>query len=402
MIGVSLGVSLVSGHLMMGDSIPMGGRPVTFESVGSSSQLRKLDDGTSFEATTETFRSSVFSLHAGEVAFSNPYKTVLQFPKTGGDYMITKFQGEVVDANGVSVPLDEVYLHHWLIFNEQKPNLGVCGGYLKYNFGIGAESRGTPVEYPSGYGWRASSSDTWGMNLHILRTQGLKVTTNHSQAVKQCIECWPDTGKSCSTAGFDCCQDGSYCPVDGSVTGTRDYYFQYKVEYTTSITSLAEVHAIVLDASNCQVETNIKQNDLDPWSVTEYSWKSPVTANVVLAIGHLHNGAKNVTLYVNDKEMCTTTPRYGTEVGVAGNEKGYLVEAPGCVDAGAVKAGDKITVRSHYWVRSGTDPTGSGLPGGFHGGVMSYFYLVVDKGSLLDREGNAFEDFRGDIFASLV
>ena len=52
----------------------------------------------------------------------------------------------VVDENNVPVPLSEAYLHHWLVFGP--PNQGVCGGYLDYSFGVGAESRGTGVSFP--------------------------------------------------------------------------------------------------------------------------------------------------------------------------------------------------------------------------------------------------------------
>jgi len=282
-----------------------------------------------------------------------------------------------------------VYLHHWLVFNQNRPNLGVCPGFLTYNFGIGAESRGTPLEYPSGHGWVAHSDDPWGINLHILRTVGLEVDTIYSQAVKECIECWPGKGKSCKTAGFDCCQDGSFCPTDGSVSDAKKYYFQYSLEYTTNLAAIVPVHGIVLDASNCQIETNIEGNDVNPWSETTHSWKSPISGNIVFSVGHLHNAGKNIKLSINNQVICTTEPVYGTEEGKAGNEKGYLVANPGCENAAKVEAGDKITVRSQYWVRTGEDPTGSGLPGGFHGGVMSYFYLAIDQGSLRDATGDA-------------
>merc|ERR550532_544254 len=209
------------------------GRAVKFHSLGVSSQHAH---PLGYTVKSETFRSEALPLKAGEVAFTNPAKTLLTFPTPGGEYSIVKFGvAEIVDEAGTSVPLSEVYLHHWLIFNDNRPNLGVCGGYLKYNFGIGAESRGTPVEFPAGYAWVANSDDTWGINAHLLRTEGLKIETNQSQALKECIECWPGEGKKCTTASFQCCMDGAFCPTDGSVSGRKIYYFQYTVEYTTDV-----------------------------------------------------------------------------------------------------------------------------------------------------------------------
>merc|ERR550532_745132 len=256
------------------------GRAVKFHSLGVSSQHAH---PLGYTVKSETFRSEALPLKAGEVAFTNPAKTLLTFPTPGGEYSIVKFGvAEIVDEAGTSVPLSEVYLHHWLIFNDNRPNLGVCGGYLKYNFGIGAESRGTPVEFPDGYGWVSDSSDVWGANIHILRTVDLKVNTNSSQALKECIECWPGQGKpACHTASFACCTDGSFCPTNGVVQNTKNYYFQYTVHYTTDLSIIKPLHVVVLDASNCQVETNIEANDVNPWAITEHAWKSPVKGNIV-------------------------------------------------------------------------------------------------------------------------
>merc|ERR1712048_568140 len=125
---------------------------------------------------------------------------------------------------------------------------------------------------------------------------------------------------------------------------------------------------------------------------TSLSWTAPVSGDILLSVGHVHAGAINITLFINDEEACTTVPIYGTQEGVPGNEKGYLVGNPACVKTDHVKVGDKITVTSHYWVGHGVDPSGSLLPGGFHGGTMDYFYLAIDAGSLLDADGNAVDD----------
>ena len=67
-----------------------------------------------------------------------------------GDVAILGFAVDVVDANHQSVPLDEVYIHHWLVF-DGKGNAGTCRR-INYKFGVGAECRNSHVRYKDGYG----------------------------------------------------------------------------------------------------------------------------------------------------------------------------------------------------------------------------------------------------------
>jgi len=76
-----------------------------------------------------TFYSSLRSLAPGEVVFTDPDRTKMPMPE--GDIAITSVEADIVDADHKAVPLDEVYLHHWILLDKQHPNDGVCGGYLK-------------------------------------------------------------------------------------------------------------------------------------------------------------------------------------------------------------------------------------------------------------------------------
>lgn len=158
------------------------------------------------------------------------------------------------------------------------------------------------------------------------------------------------------------------------------------------VSAISSLYVYVLDASNCKIEHNIEANDVDPVKVTSYSWIAPASGDIVFAVGHVHNAGINVSLAINDVIVCTTVPVYGTQDSVPGNEKGYLVGNPGCDNVTKSNAGDKITVTSHYWVGTGVDPTGSGLPGGFHGGVMDYMYLAYARDSLRDANGLLVQD----------
>jgi hypothetical protein len=235
------------------------------------------------------------------------------------------------------------------------------------------------------------------MNLHVMRTVGLKNgmfgQKRASQAVKECIECSYAPGKGCTllqSGGFACCRDKSRCPADGSVMGRNKYAFQYTVTYTTDVAAIVPLHFFLLDGSNCKIEHNIPENARNPVHITQHSWKAPINAKIVMAVGHIHIGGFNVTLFVNGEELCTTTGEYGTDAGnLPGNEQGYLVGAPGCNLTYDGKAGDTVTVRSHYWVGTESDPLNTAVPPGAHNGVMDYMYLAVVKESITFANGTS-------------
>lgn len=341
-----------------------------------------------YHVVRQTYRSDAMSLRPGEVVFTDKDHFVLQFPHVKGSYAITRFQAEVVDEAGASVPLDEVYNHHWLVFNSQG-NRGVCGGFLTYIFGVGQESRRTPVAFPDGTGYLAQGDWRWTANIHLLRTQGLRADYGESQAVKDCIECSYHVGKGCrphETGTFACCQDHSFCPVDGSVGGRKNYYLSYTMEYTQDVGAIEPVRIFVLDGSNCAIEYNIEANDANPYQVTQHSWIAPSSGDIAFAQGHVHNAGVNITLLVNDEVACVSIPRYGTEPKTPGNEKGFIVEFSTCRTKFVIKAGDRIGVRAVYYVGH-NDTTGSGVPGGSHGGVMALFYLGAVESTLRDAGG---------------
>lgn len=90
-----------------------------------------------------------------------------------------------------AVPLNEVYLHHWIFLDKNKPNDGICPGYLQYIFGVGAETRDTPYDWPQYkgdiYGWFVDDTHFWSANIHALRT--VNIDPNVNDGVKGCIEC---------------------------------------------------------------------------------------------------------------------------------------------------------------------------------------------------------------------
>jgi hypothetical protein len=327
---------------------------------------------------TQSFRSPALNLAPGHVINTPSDRTPIAMPP--GSYAITAFAAEVVRANGTSVPLSEVYLHHWIIENGVG-NAGPCDT-LHFTFGIGAESRNTAWRMPAGYGFAVDGTEKWGGNIHAISTADYAVDN-----VKACIECVCPFGGG----GVSCCPDGSVCPgagerwralnASGALTPTP-YYLQYTVTWVESYrqAGIQPVQVLILDSTQCNVEYTIPQSC--PWWIahgyqgsltglsfpsdffasdcphlqsTEY--KAAFDADLVWAVGHQHTGGINVTLSVNGRPAVASHPRYGNSTGVgpaaweAGNEPGYLVAMePADLSAAPVplREGDALRVDGLY------------------------------------------------------
>jgi len=115
------------------------------------------------------------------------------------------------------------------------------------------------------------------------------------------------------------------------------------------------------------------------------SFALPSRPALVWAMGHQHIGGLGIQLWATapgEKErlICNSAPRYGTEDGVAGNEKGFLVGQSSCAwtDPLAISEGTKLTVRSTYEAHAPAYDTSEYLASGAqiaHTGVMGYMRL---------------------------
>ena len=355
------------------------GTPLTFKLHATN----KNGDGW----TKSTFRSQAMPLSPGEVVFTSPGKTGVQMhgAADGATVSIRRMVAEVVDADGTSIPLDEVYNHHWLFFDPTSANSGVCGGFLSYKFGVGAESRNTPTSFPSPYVVETRSK-VWGANIHLLRTVDLDPAQG---GVKGCIECAYAEGKGCKeseSGSFNCCQNGSRCPTLSNHDASKEYFLQYSVEWRVASSDDVPVDIYVLDASNCQIEYNIDENNITGVHTTDLTWPAQKDSKFVFGVGHQHIGGINTTLMYkspstgeNDaqewKTLCTSYPTYGETKGKAGDEAGYVTKISGCAGLSqSVKKGSQIRVLSLYDV---SPNFGKSFDKGGHGGVMSLFYVAA-------------------------
>ena len=88
-------------------------REVSFSHIRTAT-LSASDAATKYTVYSATYLSTPMDLASGEMVFTQAKDTPLTMPDplTTG-YAILGFSGEIVDANNVSVPLSEVYDHHW-------------------------------------------------------------------------------------------------------------------------------------------------------------------------------------------------------------------------------------------------------------------------------------------------
>ena len=165
-----------------------------------------------------------------------------------------------------------------------------------------------------------------------------------------------------------------------------NYYLRYTVNYTRDVDLVQPVDLGVWTTPNCATFYDVYRNDDQPEDLSSTDFKLPVGGEIVLAIGHQHVGAINISMYHNGEFVCASYPRWGAQEGVAGDERGYLVEMSVCLskDDGnktlRAEAGDTITIKSYYYVGS-EDPRIAPLPGGTHLNVMGYMYVAYVQDS---------------------
>lgn len=290
-------------------------------------------------ATKTTYLSPVMNLKHGECANTRPPKTPLKFPT--GKYAITDFRAEVVNGKNESVPLDKIYNHHWIIFDGH----GNAGPYpsLNFVFGVGAESRNTPVSFPSPYAFVTRGTERWNANIHLLNTIDVP-------NVKDCIECRCPDG----TGRIKCCPDGFVCPTnDVKMSDPEPFYLRYEVTWEEIKPTTIPVAITILDVAKGAIEydTYPGEGGQPPRGTPlNVSYVVPEDRDVVWGVGHQHNGAIRIDLSVNGKIVCSSLPREGTGH-EAGNEEGYVVAISECDFHDApmrVHKGDLIEVVSYY------------------------------------------------------
>eukprot|EP00271_Cylindrocystis_brebissonii_P021984 TRINITY_DN8201_c1_g3_i1.p1 TRINITY_DN8201_c1_g3~~TRINITY_DN8201_c1_g3_i1.p1 ORF type:complete len:513 (-),score=80.32 TRINITY_DN8201_c1_g3_i1:498-2036(-) len=266
------------------------------------------------DIVTKTFLSPPFELAPGEVhkKFYGP------LPLPEGHIAIRSFTAELVDADGASIPLSELYLHHWIavpvlvpdtktsandvsenggVVEEDKPawitatdgsasfsssslaahvngellrNDGDCNFAAPQLFGVGAETRRTQPEFPAPYAMEIGNpkavpegkKSVFFSQIHAIDTRG-------AVNAKACIECRCDIFNATMTekgeplpkdyiGGLRCCYEGVNCRVkDGYKGEKRTIYLRYTVKYKPFDACVVPVRIFFLDVTDCEVEYNV-------------------------------------------------------------------------------------------------------------------------------------------------
>lgn len=263
---------------------------------------------------TKSFLSEPFRLSPGGVH----KKVYAPIPMPEGHVGLRGLTAEVVDESGTSVPLTEVYLHHWiaapLLINDEKEfsdsqmstegegevasttsrvseltvsgieqlveeqklstmssNGGFCNhGALPAWFGVGAETRKTKAEYPAPFAVETGNPNSipngkkliWWSEVHAIDTRGALDT-------KACIECRCDMynttiderGRNLPegyVGGLLCCFTGVNCRVaDDYVGKERILYLKYTVTWIPMNPCVVPLQFYLFDVTNCKIEYDV-------------------------------------------------------------------------------------------------------------------------------------------------
>eukprot|EP00252_Welwitschia_mirabilis_P020105 TRINITY_DN484_c0_g1_i1.p1 TRINITY_DN484_c0_g1~~TRINITY_DN484_c0_g1_i1.p1 ORF type:complete len:425 (+),score=57.60 TRINITY_DN484_c0_g1_i1:625-1899(+) len=368
------------------------------------------------------FKSPAFTLGPGDV--QNKFYYGIDFPK--GHIALKGFDAEVVDDKGNSVPLNEVYLHHWIVerFYHKKPltgeqkkaqnnrlssslgiisgrNDGLCPNVLGQYFGLGSETRHTRTFIPDPYGIVVGDpkkvppgyEESWFFNIHAIDTRG-------AANLLGCTECRCDLynvtkdeyGRPLRPdyiGGLYCCYDGTHCQLKARFQAERrTYYLKYRVTWMDWSEAIVPARVYILDVTDTGDRSPAKDNHTFVGCKVEYDVPSctgesvsddcihtseanlvmPEGGDVVYAVSHQHAGGIGSVLYGEDgREICSSLPKYG-KGSKAGNELGYIVGMSTCYpEPGSMKVydGEKLQYVSRYTKDNG------------HTGVMGLFYLLL-------------------------
>lgn len=232
------------------------------------------------KTTTKTFRYGPITVAGYEVK-----QTDVDFdaPEPEMDGFVTRMEVDIVDRKGRQVPIDRLMLHH-VVFHNYGPKLGAkrdqaCDQltmldsktvipFVSERFYAAGEERQEMV-LPPGYGYETRKRDNWMMAWMLM---------NHR-------------------------------------AGTDSAYIQYKVTLTDDPETIP-VTPHWADVANCRSDPQYSvPGDGGPGSTHTESttWTAKEDMRIVAAGGHVHGGARDLTLRQPecDRALLTSVPAWG-------------------------------------------------------------------------------------------
>lgn len=293
--------------------------------------------------TTQTYRFGPITVAPYQVKQRN-YEFYI--PKPRQDGYITAMETDIVDATGKKVPIQRLMLHH-IVFANIGTRLGekhdgTCGTFTELDsktkipawgerFYAAGEER-AKLRLPPGFGYKVKGKDQWAMTWMLM---------NHR-----------------------------------NVTDTA--FIQYKVTYDTA--PKRPVTPYWLDVKNClfdpiyDVPGGRKRGSTSRRST---SWTVPASGRIVAGGGHVHGGAKNLTLNRSRCRLYTSKPTWGSPSHPFYNVRPVLHE-PGPINMSSFTSAKGFPVRRGDRLRLDSNYDGQLL----HTRVMGIFilYLAPDEG----------------------
>jgi plastocyanin len=276
------------------------------------------------EIKTETFKYGPVEVNGYQVKLNQEFAT----PHPDVDGFITAMNVDVVDANGKSVPIQRIMLHH-IVFGNLGQNFGdkrdqTCNSITNFDsrtqlpalaerfYGAGEER--AKLQLPPGYGYQIKKGEKWFLYYMLM---------NHK-------------------------------PKKDKV------YIQYNVTYDTN-PDLKPVTPFWLDVRNCWVDPvyNVpgggKKGSTDTKSM---DWTVPYSGRIIAAGGHVHGGGKDLELrepQCGNRTLYKSTPTWGLPSHPFYNVRPILHE-PGPINMSGINTaqgipvagGEKLKFLSHY------------------------------------------------------
>lgn len=270
---------------------------------------------------TTTYRSGPIDVGPYQVRQSD---IDIGIPTPDEDGYVTKMEVDIVDADGSKVPIKRLMLHHIVFsnlgteFGEKRD--GTCANFtaldsrtqlpgIAERFYAAGEER-AKLRLPEGYGYPVDADDRWGMTWMVM---------NHRNR-------------------------------------TDRAYIQYRV--TTDTARKTPVTPYWLDVRNCLTDPVFDVPGGAQRGSTfreSAAWTVPESGRIVAGGGHVHGGARDLTLRRGDCRLYSSTPTWGTRNHPFYRVKPILHE-PGPIDMSGftseqgfgVRRGDRLRMDANY------------------------------------------------------